>query len=107
MSRNNELAIVELKNTEDRYIIQQRTRYYEAVLEDRPFVEEVNYQLPVRLIAIAPQFHQHNFIDQKYNRLTFELFTFRILATEHDSFCFGLSDLDSKQKVKVDIPNSN
>lgn len=104
VAQNNQLVIVELKNTEDRYIIQQLTRYYEAVLEDCPFAEEVNYQLPVRLIAIAPQLHQHNLIDRKYSKLTFELFTFRILATKNDSFCFELSDLDSKQKVKVDIP---
>ena len=104
MIREGQLAIIELKNLEDRYIIQQLTRYYEAVREDRPFREEVNYQLPVRLIAIAPQFHQHNLIDQKYSRLTFELFTFSILATGADSFCFELNDLDSKQKAKLNIP---
>ena len=60
--------------------------------------------MPVRLIAIAPQFHQHNLIDQKYSRLTFELFTFSILATGADSFCFELNDLDSKQKAKLNIP---
>ena len=103
VAQNNQLAIVELKNTEDRYIIQQLTRYYEAVLENRPFVEEVDYQLPIRLIAIAPQLHQHNLIDQKYSKLTFELFTFRILATENNSFCFELSDLAGKQKAAIDI----
>lgn len=99
-----QLVIVELKNMEDRYIIQQLTRYYEAVREHQPFTEEVNYQLPIRLIAIATQLHQHNLIDRKYSQLSFELFTFHILATEADSFCFELNDLDSKQKVKLDIP---
>ena len=104
VAQNNQLAIVELKNAEDRYVIQQLTRYYEAVLEDRPFAKEVDYQLPIRLIAIAPQLHQHNLIDKKYSKLTFELFTFRILATENDSFCFELSDLAGKQKAAIDIP---
>lgn len=104
VAQKQQLAIVELKNMEDRYIIQQLTRYYEAVREYQPFSEEVNYQLPIRLIAIAPQLHQHNLIDQKYSQLTFELFTFRILAKGADSFCFELNDLDSKQKVTLNIP---
>ena len=104
IDRKGQLAIVELKNLEDRYIIQQLTRYYEAVREYKPFSEEVNYQLPIRLIAIAPQFHQHNLIDQKYSQLDFELFTFRVLSTKADSFCFELNDLDSKQKVRSSIP---
>ncbi|MEO1801137.1 MAG: endonuclease NucS domain-containing protein [Cyanobacteria bacterium J06629_2] len=105
IDQKGQLAIVELKNLEDRYIIQQLTRYYEAVREYKPFSEEVNYQLPIRLIAIAPQFHQHNLIDQKYIQLDFELFTFRVLSTEADSFCFELNDLDSKQKARLNIPN--
>ena len=104
VAQKQQLAIVELKNTEDRYIIQQLTRYYEAVRKYQPFSEEVNYHLPIRLIAIAPQLHQHNLVDQKYSQLTFELFTFRILATGTDSFCFELNDLDSKQKVRLNIP---
>ena len=104
VTQKQQLAIVELKNMEDRYIIQQLTRYYEAVREYQPFSEKVNYQLPIRLIAIAPQLHQHNLIDQKYSQLTFELFTFRILVTETDGFYFELNDLDSKQKVRLDIP---
>lgn len=104
VTQERQLTIVELKNIEDRYIIQQLTRYYEAVREYQPFSEKVNYQLPIRLIAIAPQLHQHNLIDQKYSQLSFELFTFRILATRADSFYFELSDLDGKQKIRLDIP---
>ena len=104
VAQNNQLAIVELKNTEDRYVIQQLTRYHEAVLGDRPFAEEVDYQLPIRLIAIAPQLHQHNLIDQKYSQLSFELFSFHILTSKPGSFGFELSNLDNKQKVRLDIP---
>jgi RecB family endonuclease NucS len=34
-----QLTIVELKNTEDRYLIQQLTRYYAAIQEHQPFQE--------------------------------------------------------------------
>lgn len=104
INQKRQLTILELKNTEDRYIIQQLTRYYDAVQEHQPFQEEVDYQLPIRLVAISPQFHLHNLIDQKYNRLTFELFTFRILATEADSFCFELSQINDEPIVRLDIP---
>ncbi|MEH2462650.1 endonuclease NucS domain-containing protein [Nostoc sp.] len=36
------LVVLELKNGEDRYIVQQLTRYYEALLKNKPFQEEVN-----------------------------------------------------------------
>jgi RecB family endonuclease NucS len=47
------LTVLELKNGEDRYIVQQLTRYYHALLETKPFADRVNYDRPVRLIAIA------------------------------------------------------
>lgn len=40
------LVILELKNTEDRYIVQQLTRYYDALLEEKPFSDSVDYNQP-------------------------------------------------------------
>lgn len=60
-----QLVILELKNTEDRYIIQQLTRYYANVLEEQPFSDRIDYEQPIRLIAIAPTFHRHNYIDRQ------------------------------------------
>ncbi|HEY9815019.1 MAG TPA: endonuclease NucS domain-containing protein, partial [Candidatus Obscuribacterales bacterium] len=37
------LVILELKNVEDRYLIQQLTRYYANLLEEKPFSQEVDY----------------------------------------------------------------
>ncbi len=99
-----QLTLVELKNTEDRYLIQQLTRYYDAIQEHQPFQEQVDYRLPIRLIAIAPHFHSHNLIDRDYNRLTFELFTFRIVSTDVGSFWFELSQIDHDKTVKLNIP---
>lgn len=101
---NKQLTVIELKNTEDRYIIQQLTRYYDAVRKYRPFSEQVDYQLPIRLIAIAPCFHQHNLIDLEYNKLTVKLLNFRINHTEDDKFCFELKDIENQAVAKLNIP---
>ncbi len=50
---NNNLVILELKNTEDRYVVQQLTRYYDGLLEQQAFSDQVDYSQPVRLVAIA------------------------------------------------------
>lgn len=71
---NRQLVVLELKNTEDRYIVQQLTRYYDALLEVKPFQAEVDYGKPVRLVAVAPNFHRHNEIDRKYHKLIFVFF---------------------------------
>ncbi|RUS94967.1 hypothetical protein DSM106972_092180 [Dulcicalothrix desertica PCC 7102] len=66
---NKQLSILELKNTEDRYVVQQLTRYYDNLFDLKPFAEQIDYSLPVKLIALAPTFHRHNYIDRKYSRL--------------------------------------
>jgi RecB family endonuclease NucS len=84
------LVIIELKNVEDRYIIQQLTRYYVNLLEEKPFSQEINYSLSARLISIAPSYHRHNLIDREHSRLNFELFQFSI-AINDLSFDLGAS----------------
>ncbi len=66
-----QLAIIELKNIEDRYIVQQLTRYYDSLCSEKPFSTKINYNKRIRLIAIAPSFHRHNFIDRKHHQLLF------------------------------------
>lgn len=72
LTTDRQLVIVELKNAEDRYVVQQLTRYYSNLMEERPFPDAIDYEKPVRLIAIAPSFHRHNYIDRRYSRLSFE-----------------------------------
>jgi RecB family endonuclease NucS len=76
------LVVLELKNVEDRYLIPQLTRYYANLLVEKPFSQEIDYSLPIRLIAIAPNYHRHNLIDISYSRLKFELFQFSISGDE-------------------------
>ncbi len=54
LDENKHLVVLELKKTEDRYVVQQLTRYYHNLLEEKPFLPEVDYEKSIRLIAIVP-----------------------------------------------------
>lgn len=75
------LVVIELKNVEDRYVVQQLTRYYN-VLKEYSLFEEVDLEQPICLIAIAPNFHQDTLIDCKYNVINIELMNFQIEAKD-------------------------
>lgn len=77
------LVVIELKNVEDRGIVQQLTRYYHALLEEQPFGDRIDYDKPVNLVAIAPSFHQDNLIDRQYHQLEFEFFQFSIVQEDN------------------------
>lgn len=99
---NRQLVVLELKNTEDRYIVQQLTRYCDALLEVKPFDAEVDYGKPIRLVAIAPSFHRHNEIDKKYHKLIFG-FLKVIILKESDEFHLHLQNIDTEQVFKTEI----
>jgi RecB family endonuclease NucS len=100
---NRQLTILELKNAEDRYIVQQLTRYYSNLLAEKPFPEQVDYSLPIRLLAIAPTFHSHNLIDREFSRLELELWLFNVLR-EQERFCFELRLFNTRQIWRLSIP---
>ncbi len=83
---DNQLVVIELKNCEDRYIVHQLTRYYHGLKTEQPFKDEVDCSQPIRLIAIAPDFHKHNFIDRRYNLLKIEFIRFTILHQSNDFY---------------------
>lgn len=99
---NRQLIIIELKNSEDRYLLPQLTRYYSAIVAEQPFQEHVDYTLPIRLVAIAPTFHAHNLIDRDYSRLDFELLTFSVVQTA-DVFELQLVYLGDSQTFSIPI----
>ena len=100
-----QLAILELKNIEDRYVVQQLTQYYGNVLAEKPFSQKVDYQKLVRLVAIAPSFHRHNFIDLKYSKLNLEFWLFEIVQEGNEVY-FYLKNIDSQILVKLKLPIS-
>ncbi|MDJ0519116.1 MAG: endonuclease NucS [Trichodesmium sp. MO_231.B1] len=97
------LVVLELKNVEDRGIVQQLTRYYDALLDEKPFSDKVDYQQPVRLVAITPNFHRDNFTDRKYHTLDFQFLEFSVIQDD-DKFYICLKDLDNEKISKAIIP---
>ncbi|EAW34989.1 hypothetical protein L8106_21804 [Lyngbya sp. PCC 8106] len=96
------LIILEVKNSEDRYIVQQLTRYYDNLLEQQPLSSEIDYTQSIRLIAIAPDFHQDSFIDLKYHTLDLELLKFQIIQTENRVY-FTLNTIQEAMISKIII----
>jgi Endonuclease NucS len=98
------LSIIELKNVEDRYIVQQLTRYYESLVQEKPFSDLVNYENDIRLIAITPSFHQHNLVDRKYTKLGIEFWSFdiaQIKGTKNISFTLTNCDTNEKNTSQI------
>lgn len=99
---NSQLVIIELKNAEDRYIVQQLTRYYDALLQERTFEEAIDYSKPPRLMAIYPSFHRDNLIDRRYHKLEIDFLRFEIVFRD-DKFIFVLKDIDSNKTLETNI----
>ena len=102
LGENKQLVVLELKNAEDRYIVQQLTRYYDALREEKPFNEQVDYTQPIGLMAITPTFHKDNFTDRKYNHMSLQFLTFEILA-DGKKFYLHLKDIDSGKLSQLEI----
>jgi Endonuclease NucS len=99
-----QLVILELKNCEDRGIVQQLTRYYDTLTETRAFTAQTEHNLGVRLIAIAPSFHRHNWIDQKHHKLIFEFYTFKVIQN-HEGFYLQLLEQPGGNKpLQIKLP---
>lgn len=103
LGESQELVVLELKNLEDRYVVQQLTRYCHALYEAKAFSEQIDYEKPVRLIAVAPSFHRDNFTDSKYHHLSIEFWQFAVFA-ESEKFYFQLKDVDNETVTKLAIP---
>ena len=97
LSAERQLVIIELKNVEYRHVVQQLTRYYSNLLAEHPFSDAIDYEQPVRLIAIAPSFHRHNHIDREYSRLSFEFIEARVQKS--DQFYLELRSEDSENPI--------
>ena len=102
IDQNNRLVVLELKNSEDRYIVQQLTRYFASLRQEKAFPPEVDSRQPSRLIAISPKFHKHNLIDREYSRLSFEFLEFEVVR-EHNHFYLNLKNIENGQIIKAEI----
>lgn len=104
MTPDKQLVILELKNSQDRGIVQQLTRYYANVLKTKLF--DVDYNLPVRLIAITPSFHQHNYIDREYSKLNFEFIEFKLVIKRNSELYLYLKNVDNGETCEAQITYS-
>lgn len=97
------LTVIELKNSEDRYIVQQLTRYYAALREVQPFTEQVDYQQSIQLIAIAPSFHRDNYTDRHYSTLSIRFLQFVLSGNSQDLY-LRLMEVDGDFGTAIQIP---
>lgn len=98
------LVVLELKNAEDRYVVQQLTRYYDQLLAQPPLALAVPDSQRLRLLAIAPTFHRHNWIDQRYCRLNIEFLSFA-LSQDNDRVYFKLQHLGTGASTTIAVPH--
>ncbi len=102
VDENKRLVVLELKNNEDRYVVQQLTRYYDALLEEKPFKEVVDYRQPIDLIAITPKVHRDNLIDKKYHHLSIRFLQFQFVILE-EALYLQLKDIDTNKLFQLEI----
>lgn len=102
ISNVGQLVIMELKNAQDRGIVQQLTRYYANVIRVKPF--NVDYNQTIKLVAITPKFHKHNFIDREYSKLEIEFIEFKIEDKKDEGLYLRLNHLDNNNTklAKID-----
>ncbi|MBC6454613.1 MAG: hypothetical protein GDA43_16600 [Hormoscilla sp. SP5CHS1] len=79
--------------------MQQLTRYYDALLEEKPFQEQVDYDRVFELVEIATSFHRDNLIDHALN---FKLIQFYIIK-KGDIFYLELNFVKESKTVQVEI----
>ncbi len=103
LDKQKRLVIIELKNSEDRYIVQQLTRYYDSIIKEQPFQSQVDYRQSISLIAITPSFHRHNLVDRIYSKLEFRFLNFNIIHLQ-DEFYLSLTDIDTSEDFRIKIP---
>ncbi|WP_008315640.1 endonuclease NucS domain-containing protein [Leptolyngbya sp. PCC 6406] len=102
VSETGSIAIIELKNSEDRYVVQQITRYYNELLVQKPYSDKIDYQQPIDLIVISPNFHKDNFTDKQYSKLNLSFIEFK-LSGELELY-FDAQDVDSGVSCRAEVP---
>ncbi|MGK7882179.1 MAG: endonuclease NucS domain-containing protein [Crocosphaera sp.] len=103
VAHDKRLLIIELKNEEDRYVVSQITRYYDALLEEKPLKDLVDYSQTIQPVVIAPSFHRDNLIDRKYSQLNIKFLQFDLLVTSNN-FTFNLNDIENNKKLSITFP---
>ena len=102
---SNQLVIIELKNIEDRYVVQQLVRYHDAISSAEVMPFDVAMSEP-RLIAIAPSFHADTLTDCRYCTLKIALITFALESSKNGQPSLVLSDAAGNQLSALRLPQA-
>lgn len=97
-----QLAIIELKAVIDAGVVAQLTRYYHALTHQKPFQAEVDYEKPILLIAIGPEFHTNSVVEAKYSTLSFRFLKY-VLFERQNQLYFGLNQEGDSCRVEHPI----
>jgi hypothetical protein len=80
---SNQLIIIELKNTKDTHVVEQITRYFDALTVEKPFDTQVDYAQPIELYTVCPNYTDSLAMTMKYHRLNFSVLAYRIENEQH------------------------
>lgn len=97
------LVIIELKNDEDRYVVQQITRYYHQLIQEKPYQDKVDYQQAIELLIVSPYFHSDNLTDRLYHKLNIDFVQFS-LANIDGEIIFKANHLDREDVIEAKVP---
>ncbi len=100
---NGQLVVIKIKNSQNRGIVQQLTRCYAQLIEQKPFPEHINYDQDIRILAITPGFHKDSLLDRKYHKLLFEFWQFEIIEETNNLF-LQVKNLDNSQAIQCEVP---
>lgn len=101
---SNQLIIIELKNVKDTHVIEQITRYFDALIAEKPFASQVDYTQPIELYTVCPDYVDSLAMTLKYHRLNFNTLAYRI-RNEQQFHRFELRNwLTNKVIAHIEIP---
>lgn len=100
----NQLVIIELKNVEDSHVIEQITAYFDALIEEKPFSEQIDYTKPIDLYTVCPTYRNRTVTTLKHHKLKFTLLSYAVKSS-NQGFIFTLYEWLTKTEIaKIDIP---
>lgn len=100
----NQLVIIELKNVKDSHVIYQITSYFDALSQERPFSEQIDYTQPIDLYIVSPEYSSRTHSTLKHHKLKLNLFSYTAQVSGQD-ILFTLREWDSQiEKLSVKIP---
>ena len=101
---SNQLVIIELKNVKDTHVIEQITRYFDALIAERPFDSQVDYTQPIELYTVCPDYADSLAMMLKYHRLNFNPLAYQI-KNEQQLHRFELRNwLTNEAIAQIEIP---